>query len=210
MTLLHDFRTSVAPPAPEVLCAARAAMLTDAAPRRTARPRRLAVFGALAAAGAAAAIAVPALLPSGAGTPRAWAVDRNSNGTVTVTVSHEFRDPTGLQRALNDAGVRAIVSLQTVARDGNFSCQGLVPRLAPGAVQSAVVRVTWSGPQEKVPVPGHPSTSITTSASWIITPSAMPSGDSLYITALVSPSAVDIAAPAVLTPGPAPVCTTAP
>jgi hypothetical protein len=49
----------------------------------------------------------------------AWAVQRNPDGTVTLSV-REITDPAGLQRALREAGVRARVAspLMKVARTG--------------------------------------------------------------------------------------------
>jgi hypothetical protein len=87
---------------------------------RTVTGRRLAlgVAGA-AAAGAALAVGLPALLgsagPRSLSTP-AWAVRTTSDGSIDITI-RDTTDPTGLQRTLHAAGVRAVV------RAGNPSCQ---------------------------------------------------------------------------------------
>jgi hypothetical protein len=73
--------------------------------RRHRRPVLLA--GAAAAVAACAAIVVPAVLPAG-GTgsivTAAWAVERQPDGTVAVTLNDVF-DLGGLQQALADAGI---------------------------------------------------------------------------------------------------------
>jgi hypothetical protein len=61
------------------------------------------------AGGAVAAIAIAGALSLGGGEPsKAWAVDRNPNGTVTVRID-SLSDAAGLQRKLNEAGVPALV-----------------------------------------------------------------------------------------------------
>jgi hypothetical protein len=80
-------------------------------------PRPVLLAGAVAAAAACAAIVVPAVLPAGgAGSlvTAAWAVQRNTDGTVTVTLKDVF-DLGGLQQALASDGVPARVI--TVATD---------------------------------------------------------------------------------------------
>jgi hypothetical protein len=95
-------------------------------PERPAAARKL--FGRrlpLALAGGAAAaiaIAIVGALSLGGGEPsKAWAVDRNPNGTVTVRID-SLSDAAGLQRKLNDAGVPALVQYlppgKTCAGDG--------------------------------------------------------------------------------------------
>lgn len=71
--------------------------------------RRLGQATAVAATVAATAIVLPAVLPGGGSAARAWAVDRNRDGTITVTLTREFTDPAGLQRALRSDGVNAVV-----------------------------------------------------------------------------------------------------
>jgi hypothetical protein len=77
--------------------------------RRYRRPALLA--GAAAAVAACAAIVVPAVLPAG-GTgsvvTAAWAVERQPDGTVAVTLNDVF-DLGGLQQALAGAGISARV-----------------------------------------------------------------------------------------------------
>jgi hypothetical protein len=68
--------------------------------------RRLAVAGGLAAVLAAAAIA--GVLVLSAGTPAAYAVTKNADGTVTVEID-SLSDAAGLQAKLQEAGVNAVV-----------------------------------------------------------------------------------------------------
>jgi hypothetical protein len=78
-------------------------------PARSPRRRRVLVgLGVAAAAGAAAAVVGLPGLKHG-GTPAAWSVTTNRDGTVSVKIT-DFRDPAGLQRSLRAAGVRADVS----------------------------------------------------------------------------------------------------
>ena len=97
-----------------------------ARPRRPIRRRLVIGVGLAATAGAAAAVVG---LPGGAhhGTPSAWAVTKNANGSVTITV-RDYRDLAGLQAKLRAAGIRANV---TTISD---SCAGRVP---DGVVESA-------------------------------------------------------------------------
>ncbi|GAA3837868.1 hypothetical protein GCM10022226_70020 [Sphaerisporangium flaviroseum] len=81
------------------------------APRRT-RVRRLLGVTAVAGTAAAAAIAVP--LVTGTGTP-AYAVTRNPDGTVTLTI-HELRDPEGVEKDLAAEGVRADVTYMPLGK----------------------------------------------------------------------------------------------
>jgi hypothetical protein len=76
---------------------------------RTPRRRRVLVgVGIAAAAGAAVAVVGLPGLKHG-GTPAAWSVTANRDGTVSVKIS-DFSDPAGLQRSLRKAGVRADVT----------------------------------------------------------------------------------------------------
>jgi hypothetical protein len=183
-------------------------MFNDATARRGLAPRRvpglpvgrwpkLALAGAAAAAAAAAAIAVPALLPGGAGTARAWAVDRNPDGTVTITVNAELKDPSGIQHALDAAGVPAVVAVQAFTTGTNFDCQWSTPNAAPKTAQIAVIR--------SIP-PQRPSASHGRWYSWVVTPAAMPAGDTLYIAAVTSPNAAIVMAPEIATAGSPPTC----
>lgn len=140
------------------------------------RPARL-IGGAVAAVAmaAVAAIVVPAVAPDSAGhsfAGKAWAVDWNGDGTVTVTVSPlSFKDQVGLQRALRADGIMAYVtrgSYTTRVVEGSphisASCYFNPADDALPAVQKAVITST-----------GKPG------ASWIIRPGAMPDGSALLI-----------------------------
>ena len=75
------------------------------------RRRRYALTAAAIAAAACVAIVVPAILPTSAATPMitaAYAVQRTPDGTVRISIK-ELTDPAGLQRALQAAGVPAVI-----------------------------------------------------------------------------------------------------
>jgi hypothetical protein len=145
-------------------------------PRR--RWRRMALG---IAAVACAAIVVPAVLPGSPPTSfvtKAWAVQRSADGTVTLRVAQVAVDGSGLQRALDAAGVPALVQF-SVVNDPSYRvghpaqapglCMPQPSSLEPPAVQAAVVTlrtsVTGAGRQ----------------AEFVIHPSAMPPGSVLYI-----------------------------
>jgi hypothetical protein len=154
--------------------------------RRWRRPVLLA--GAAAAIAAGAAIAVPAILPAGSHgsfVTAAWAVQRGSDGTVSVTLKDVF-DLGGLQQALANDGVPArvitvptnpatytgpLVAAHPVSRTTVSGCfyQATGSYFAPAPVQQAVVT------RVATPV----GTDIT--ALYDIHPAAMPSGSVLLI-----------------------------
>ena len=93
---------------PVDICGARdrlTATIAGPQPRPLPRKTRFAMVGGLVATATAAAIVVPSMLPDGAGSATAWAVDRNQDGTVTVTLGQEFSDPAGLQQTLRRDGI---------------------------------------------------------------------------------------------------------
>jgi hypothetical protein len=98
------------------------------------RPRRRLVLGAAVATAAGAAVAIVGIPGvNHHGTPAAWAVTKNADGTVTLKIS-DYRDPEGLQAKLRQAGMRAdVVTLPP-------SC---VPR-TPGDVFVAVEGDTFT------------------------------------------------------------------
>ena len=174
----------------------RAGRRYGSSPRSGAR-RRLGRFrfrrpvllaGAVAAAAACAAIVVPAVLPAGgAGSlvTAAWAVQRNTDGTVTVTLKDVF-DLGGLQQALASDGVPArviTVATDPAAYTGPLVAANPVTRTTvrgcfypatgssfePASVQQAAVT------QVAAPV----GTGIT--ALYDIHPAAMPAGSVLLI-----------------------------
>ncbi|RAY13751.1 hypothetical protein DPM19_19040 [Actinomadura craniellae] len=116
MKMLRDHHDSHPAPAPAAIAAARARLAARARPE-TARTRRRPVLPlgrrhALAAVGVAgtatAAVLAPAVL-GGDHADRAYAVERLPDGRIKVTL-HEFADSAGLQRRLDDLGVRAVVT----------------------------------------------------------------------------------------------------
>lgn len=102
------------------------------------RTRRRLVLGAAIATAAGAAVAIGGIPGTNHhGTPAAWAVTQNADGTVTVKIS-DYRDPDGLQRKLREAGLRAdVVTLPP-------SC---VPRTR-GSVFAAVEGDTFTPPYD--------------------------------------------------------------
>ncbi len=156
--------------------------LRDAGRGRAPRSRRrqlvLAGAGTVAVA-AGATVLVPTLTPGTSSGPfitAAWAVQRNSNGTVSVTIKEkEIGDPAGLQHALRAAGVRARVVSPPVKteqyrgqRVQYLSCT--YPDHSPYYVPPKIARavVTWI--------------QVSTSGKLgIIHPSAMPAGSEILI-----------------------------
>jgi len=108
------------------------------APAKPHRTRRRLMLGAAVAAAAGAAVAIVGIPGTNHnGTPAAWAVTKNADGTVTVKIS-DYVDPEGLQRKLRQAGLRAdVVTLPP-------SC---VPR-TPGGVFVAVEGDTFAPPYD--------------------------------------------------------------
>jgi hypothetical protein len=102
------------------------------------RTRRRVVLGAAIATAAVTAVAIVGIPgTTHHGTPAAWAVTKNADGTVTVKIS-DYRDPEGLQRKLRQAGLRAdVVTLPP-------SC---VPR-TPGGVFVAVEGDAFTPPYD--------------------------------------------------------------
>jgi hypothetical protein len=187
------------------------AQRSSAGPRRSPARRRVLIGGGLVAAAAAAAIAVPAWLPGAGDTvmAKAWAVERNSDGTVTVAVSQQFNDPAGLQRALAADGITAFVTLHREITGENAGggyaydeCDYLNLDYAPRAVENAVVA------EGKNTVSSPPSV-FDMWPTFIIHPAAMPEGSALLIAAWRSPDGTGLGTmiPTVLRTDKPPVCT---
>jgi hypothetical protein len=154
--------------------------------RRWRRPVLLA--GAAAAAAACAAIVVPAILPAGSSgsvVTAAWAVQRDSDGTVTVTLKDVF-DLGGLQQALDSAGIPARVitvptnpptytgPLVAASPASQVTVSGCFypatgSSFAPAPVQQAVVTQVTTAPGSPI------------RALYVIRPSAMPPGSVLLV-----------------------------
>lgn len=184
---------------------------SSAGPRRSPVRRRVLIGGGLVAAATAAAIVVPALLPGAGNTvmAKAWAVERNSDGTVTVAVSQQFNDPAGLQQALAADGITAFVTLHREITGENAGggyaydeCDYLNLDYAPQAVENAVVA------EGKNTVSSPPSV-FDDWPTFIIHPAAMPEGSALLIAAWRSPdgTALGTMIPTVLRTDKPPVCT---
>jgi len=154
--------------------------------RRYRRPVLLAA--AAAAVAACAAIVVPAILPagdSGSVVTAAWAVERQPDGTVAVTLNDVF-DLSGLQQALADAGIQAkvitvttnpanytgpLVAVNPTSRVTVSGCfyQATGSYFEPAPVQQAVVTRVEGPPGRAIQV------------LYDINPQAMPAGSVLLI-----------------------------
>jgi hypothetical protein len=225
--------TALKPPPDQVDVSGARNRLADAiagAPGRPAPSRRtrLVMAGGLAAVAAAAAIAVPIALAGGNGaskvTHASWTVDVKQNGTVTLTVQQLFANLNGLQRTLRADGVPAVVALVpwkiTIAHGGIQAIQAcgygryIARTSEPGSVQHAVIThpvvkpvFVYTSPDVSLARVGKNSSG---PFSWIIHPSAMPSGSVLFIVAsgTVSKEAVSatVGVPVVLRGDRAAVC----
>jgi hypothetical protein len=105
---------------------------------RSRRRRPVLLVGAAAAVAVCAAIVVPAILPTGGTGPTAtaaWAVERQPDGTIAVTLNDVF-DLGGLQQALNEAGVPARV-ITVATNPANYT--------GPLVASNPTDRVTVSG-----------------------------------------------------------------
>jgi hypothetical protein len=221
MKLLEDFRAAVAPPDDRILAQARSRMLAadpDRSGTRARSPLRRVRWPQLAVSGAAiAAIAVTlsVVLPGGAaGTfaTKAWAVERNPDGTVTVTIDQQLQDPAGLQRALREDGITAYVQVNGIStgqQGGAAACSYAHLDTAPEAVQTAVVTAN----QIPVTSDGTGSAKLPTAhlvrgdlVSWTIHPSAMPPGSSILVADWVSSAFSAVMHPVVISTAAAPVC----
>lgn len=168
----------------------RFALLAGPASARP-RRRRLALALSAVAVAACAATVVPSVLLGG-GMP-AYAVTRNPDGTVRVTISDivDAADAAGLQDALRAEGIPALVWAGSTdqAPADNPDCQAPASNLEPPAIQKAVI----SDYPKTVP-PGGTNMVITGTAGrgpgwvgYIIQPAAMPRGSVLYISRMFQP-----------------------
>lgn len=163
-------------------------------PNRTRRRRlrRLALAGALAAAVAVTAVAgvIPLPWSHGQASSAAYAVTKNADGTVDVTVRwNQLRDPDALNTQLRQAGVRAAVMLYSapgqcstpVRSDPAYSAMHLDmrqhPELAddPRALAAYLRSLTpWISDAPQSSEPDDVSV-------FTIHPDAIPGGDQLMI-----------------------------
>jgi hypothetical protein len=143
------------------------------------------------------------VLPGGAdGTfvSQAWAVERNPDGTVTVTMNQQFQDPAGLQQSLQKDGISAYVQVNATSNGqpgGGPACSYVHLDKAPTAVQKAVITTNQ--------MPAEPNGA--TQVSWTIHPRAMPPGSSILFADWVSSAFSALMYPAVLSTNATPVCT---
>jgi hypothetical protein len=165
------------------------------------------IGGGLVAAAVTAAIAIPPLLSGGAFTAKAWAVERNSDGSITIEVTRQFDDPAGLRAALPADGIPAFVTVHRlitgVNNGGGYSydeCDYSNLDYAPDAVQNAVIK---EGPHVDAPP------DVVTWGTWIIHPAVMPAGSALLIASWLSTDGTSTGAmiPIVLRADKLPVCT---
>jgi hypothetical protein len=155
------------------------------------RRRRLALGLAAVAVAACAATVVPSVLLGG-GMP-AYAVTRNPDGTVRVTISDivDAADAAGLQDALRAEGIPALVWAGSTdqAPADNPDCQAPASNLEPPAIQKAVIS------DYPTTVPRGSTNMVVTGTAgrgpgwvgYIIQPAAMPHGSVLYISRMFQP-----------------------
>jgi hypothetical protein len=167
---------------------------SPAGPRRSPVRRRVLIGGGLVAAATAVAIAIPAWLPGAGGTvmAKAWDVERNRDGTITIAVSEQFNDPAGLQQALAADGVTAFVTINREitgvnAKGAAYSydeCDYLNLDYAPQAVESAVVT---EGNNNAFATEGNNTPtgplSFFANWTWTIDPAALPAGSAVLLPA---------------------------
>jgi hypothetical protein len=192
---------------------------SSAGPRRSPVRRRVLIGGVLVAAATAVAIAIPAWLPGAGDTvmAKAWDVERNSDGTITIAVSQQFNDPAGLRQALAADGITAFVTMNRLITGVNAKgvaysydgCDYLNVDDAPPAVQSAVIT---DGNNALVPEGNNTPTvplSFFANWTWTIDPAALPAGSAVLIPAWRSSDgdAIAFADPSVLRTDKLPVCT---
>jgi len=165
---------------------------TGPAARPVRRRRRLVLGLSAVTVAACAATVVPSVLLSGGG-GAAYAVTRNPDGTVKVTISDivDAADAAGLQNALAAEGIHARVYVGNAdhAPASNPACQAPASNLEPRAIQLAVV----SDYPKTVPRGGTEMVVTGTAGQgpgwvgYIIQPAAMPRGSVLYISRMFQP-----------------------
>ena len=131
---------------------------------------------------------------------KAWAVERNPDGTVTVTMDQQIQDPAGVQRALREDGIDAYVQVHVAVsgpQGGQQACSYAHLDKAPAAVQQAVIT------SNQIPVASNG----VSQESWTIHPSAMPPGSSILFADWVSSAFSAVLNPSVLSTDVTPVCT---
>ena len=194
------------PPEADQVCQAARGWRTYRTPRQR-RPVMLA-----AGAAALARAALTAVIISGPASPShttaqhrttqivtaAWSVQVNRDLTITITIISQLRDPAGLQRALRQEGIPAIVQytpLVTEKVDGQEvtgpACQyrGL-PSLPPAVAQSVMVSGSAPGPvaePQSRPVSGTPAET-TPLFAFTIRPWKMPERSVVFIQVSMSNS----------------------
>jgi hypothetical protein len=177
------------PPAPDgtsqVRQAARSRLDKElAGPLRTRsahRHRRALMLAGATATAAVAAVAVFGLLPGGGSGPfvtSAWAVQRNANGTITVTFK-DAQDAAGLQSTLQADGVAAYV--RSLAPTSTCVYQ----QVGGNAEAVSTIRKVLSPPTGSA---ADSATAVT------INPSAMPAGTAILIQVTVpGPGSLSVA-----------------
>jgi hypothetical protein len=142
------------------------------------RRRRLALAAGAVAVAAGAAIAVPAILPAhdtGSLVTAAWAVQRNTNGTITVSV-RQLRDPAGLERALRAEGVPAYVRyIPEIVVIGKGNSEFEYPECGYNSLFFSSPRNLFDK------VFSFPRASDIAKLSFIIHPAAMPPGSAVLV-----------------------------
>jgi hypothetical protein len=144
--------------------------------------------GAAAAIAASAALVIPAAFPSGSNgsvATAAWTVHRNSDGTVSLTVSDVF-DLGGLQQALAGAGIPARV-ITVATNPANYTGPLVAANPANRVTVSGCFYPATGSSFEPAPVQQAVVSRVATApgatiqALYTINPAAMPAGSVLLI-----------------------------
>jgi hypothetical protein len=221
VTMLRELRPVPSPAELEALrTAARERFVAGTAPTRAPRRWRRPILAGGLVTAAAAGAAIALLLASGPGAApgrhataansrtivtTAWTVREDADGTVSIYL-REYANPAGLQRALQAAGVNAIIRSVPYVVQRGFSNKLVVQPTcnydttndgAPPAVQRAVLTM------------GRPALP----AMFIVHPDAMPPGSALFLAFMANPprAAGNVPMkPVVLSNDTAPACVSAP
>jgi hypothetical protein len=155
------------------------------------RHRRTVLLAAcVTAAAAAAAVVVPAVVPGGGAGPlvtAAWAVLRNPNGTIKVTMK-EARDAAGLQAALRSEGIQAYIKYIPWVSDPSgpvtqYPAEECHAATIYPASPANIVEKVFPFPAGGAPNQGYAVT---------INPKAIPPGDAILIQVIWNPGQPDL------------------
>jgi len=119
----------------------------------THRPRRRGRWAAGVLAAAAAATAYVVVSPGGPAVSSAYAIDQQSDGDVVVTI-HRLEDAAGLEAALREHGIDAVVNFDPLSTEDEFTFE------VPGGVfqePDDKRRLDQAQIPEDIPIPDMPN-----------------------------------------------------